>query len=978
KQGPEPCMPGTRVDILGSILDWANDLDGPNVFWLHGYPGTGKSAIAMTVSAQLLESGRLASHFFFKREEFLFQTPKDLWCSVAYDLAEKYPEIRSKVIQELESKQFDLQVTSYKDVFKKLIIKSLEDPLSVPPGRMPILVIDALDECGGLTKSWSYQEQVLEALGCWKYLPSQVKLLVTSRNEENIHSVLGSMELQCKVLEVGDKTTLESCQDIENYLCQGFHAIQSRYPSLSHPWPTPQDLKLLTDSAAGLFIWASTVLKLVREHQPKRELERIIQTLKEEQQNKEHDMNQLDHLYESLLFSRFSSTSDRELFKQVAGAILVAQIPLASGDMLTLVPSLTPDDLEFVCKQMNSVLDAESGLRFVHKSFVDFLVNLPDGSPFNCKKPEHEQRMTSACFQTMTEQLKFNITGVESSYLRNEMIPDLAQKVSNHLYYACRFWSTHLQSVVEKESLLADISRFMHTQLLFWFEVLSARCVTGIASAALTALNKWLPVNCELKEDVQDAIRFVRGFGRPIAMSIPHIYVSALRFSPATSRTTKRYCESGLMTLRLKSGGSLSWPDAVLNGHKGFVISVAFSPDGTRIVSGSYDNTVCVWDAETQSQIGAPLEGHEGVVTSVAFSPDGTRIVSGSEDNTVRVWDTKTQTQIRAPLEGHTNGITSVAFSPDGTHIVSGSDDCTVRLWDAETQTQIRAPLEGHRSMVTSVAFSPDSTCIVSGSVDNTVRVWDTKTQTQIRAPLKGHTSTVTSVAFSPDGTHIVSGSYDNTVRVWDTKTQTQIRAPLEGHTSTVTSVAFSPDGTHIVSASYDNTVRVWDAETQTQIRASLEGHTNGVTSVAFSPNGTHIVSGSYDNTVRVWGTETQTQIRAPLEGHTNGVTSVAFSPDGTHIVSGSYDNTVRVWDTKTQTQIRAPLEGHTNGVTSVAFSPDGTHIVSGSYDNTVRVWDTKTQTQIRAPLKGHTSTVTSVAFSPDGTHIVSASYDNT
>ncbi|KAJ7873052.1 hypothetical protein B0H14DRAFT_151875 [Mycena olivaceomarginata] len=467
KQDPEPCMHGTRVDILKSIHDWANDLDGPNVFWLHGYPGTGKSAIAMTVTAQLQGSGRLASSFFFKREEFLSQTPKALWCSVAYDLADKYPEIRSKVILALESGEVLPHITSYEDIFKKLIKESLQDPLSVPPGRMPILVIDALDECGGLTESWSYQRQVLQALSHWKHVPSQMKLFVTSRNEKNIHSVLGSMGSQCKVLEVGEKTTPESYQDIENYLHQGFDDIRSHYQSLPHPWPTSQDLKLLADAAAGLFIWASTVLKLVRGHQPKRELERIIQALKKEQQNEEHNMNQLDHLYQSLLISRFSSTTDVEIFKQVAGAILVAQIPLALEDMHALVPSLTSQDLEFVCTQMSSVLDSESGLRFVHQSFVDFLVTLPNESPFSYKKVVHEQRMASACFQTMAKELRFNITGVESSYFRTDVIPGLAQKVSNHLYYGCRFWSAHLQSVVEKELLLADILRFMHTQLLF-------------------------------------------------------------------------------------------------------------------------------------------------------------------------------------------------------------------------------------------------------------------------------------------------------------------------------------------------------------------------------------------------------------------------------------------------------------------------------------------------------------------------------
>ncbi|KAJ6523245.1 hypothetical protein DFH09DRAFT_1420931 [Mycena vulgaris] len=378
KQAVESCMPGTRLDILKSIHDWANDLHGPNVFWLHGYPGTGKSAIAMAVTAQLLESGRLTSSFFFKREEFVSQTPTALWCSVAYDLADTYPEVRSKILQTLDSREVVPHITGPDDIFNKLIMSSLGNPLSVSPGRMPVLVIDALDECGGLTASRAYQKQVL-------------------------------------VLEVGEKATPESYLDIENYLRHGFDTIHSEYKSLPDPWPTPQDLKLLTDAAAGLFIWASTVLKVVGDHQPKRELEQILQMLRDRRQTQDRE-SQLEQLYQSRLTSKFPSTSDAAIFKQVAGAILVAQIPLTLQDLEALVPSLTTEDLEFVCTQLNSVLDSESGLRFVHQSFLDFLVNLPEGSSFNYKQAIHEQRMVSACFMTMMEQLKFNIAGVQSSY----------------------------------------------------------------------------------------------------------------------------------------------------------------------------------------------------------------------------------------------------------------------------------------------------------------------------------------------------------------------------------------------------------------------------------------------------------------------------------------------------------------------------------------------------------------------------------
>ncbi|KAG6330479.1 hypothetical protein ID866_8610 [Astraeus odoratus] len=200
-------------------------------------------------------------------------------------------------------------------------------------------------------------------------------------------------------------------------------------------------------------------------------------------------------------------------------------------------------------------------------------------------------------------------------------------------------------------------------------------------------------------------------------------------------------------------GHQQNWPtgEIELLGHTGSVRSVAFSPDGTRIVSGSFDNTVRVWNAERGVQIGSPLQGHTDYVTSVAFSPDGTRIVSGSYDQTVRVWDAERSVQIGSPLQGHTHCVRSVAFSLDGTRIVSGSDDKTVRVWDAEKHVQIGSPLQGHTDQVTSVAFSPDSTRIVSGSFDNTVKVWDAKRGVQIGSPLQGHTHSFRSVAFSPD-----------------------------------------------------------------------------------------------------------------------------------------------------------------------------------------------------------------------------------
>jgi WD40 repeat protein len=131
-----------------------------------------------------------------------------------------------------------------------------------------------------------------------------------------------------------------------------------------------------------------------------------------------------------------------------------------------------------------------------------------------------------------------------------------------------------------------------------------------------------------------------------------------------------------------------------------------------------------VWDAKTGEVVVGPLEGHTWPVNSVAFSPDGNRIVSGSADGTIQVWDAKTGEVVVGPLEGHTLGVSSVAFSPDGNRIVSGSLDNTIRIWDAETGKVVVGPLEGHTDSIWSVAFSQDGNRIVSGSQDGTIRVF--------------------------------------------------------------------------------------------------------------------------------------------------------------------------------------------------------------------------------------------------------------
>ena len=302
-------------------------------------------------------------------------------------------------------------------------------------------------------------------------------------------------------------------------------------------------------------------------------------------------------------------------------------------------------------------------------------------------------------------------------------------------------------------------------------------------------------------------------------------------------------------------------------------------------------------DSTQDSRLRATLKGHTDFVTSIAFSPNGRTLASGSWDDTIRLWNPHTMEHFRT-LRGHSNDVTSIAFHPVGTWLASGSWDTTIGVWEINPGTTDSWFYRGNGGFVTSVAYlSTGGQRLAWGSEDNAVRVTyqgDSFPDWSSYYKNDWHEHDVSSLAFSPDGQTLASGSWDKTIILWDSPDD--YLTTLVGHTDFVTSVAFSPNGKILASGSWDKTIILWDMGTNEAL-LTLSGHTDRVLAVAFSSDGRTLASGSDDQTIRLWDVATGQQ-RDTLLGHTSGVTAVAFSPDRKTLASaGGWDNTVRLWD---------------------------------------------------------------------------------
>ncbi|MEH1922597.1 serine/threonine-protein kinase [Nostoc sp.] len=332
------------------------------------------------------------------------------------------------------------------------------------------------------------------------------------------------------------------------------------------------------------------------------------------------------------------------------------------------------------------------------------------------------------------------------------------------------------------------------------------------------------------------------------------------------------------------------------------------------------------------------LSGHSGVssgVNTIAISPDGYTLVSGSDDKNIKLWDLNTQ-KVIASLSGHSQAVKSVAFSPDGQILATASDDKTIKLWQFETLKEI-STLLGHSHAVKSVAFSPDGQILASGSWDKTIKLWDVNTGREI-CTIAGHQLKVNSVAFSPQGELLASASYDRTIRLWQIPTRSRGAGSRGQGDINSAELKDYPQGAQDIPP-FPLPLAPLPLQNRPcySLLSTLSGHAWAVLTVAFSPDGQILATGSDDNTIKLWEVNTG-QLISTLVGHSWSVVAVAFTADGETLLSASCDKTVKLWRVSTAEEI-VTLSGHVDSVSAVAVSKVTQLIASGSRDKTIKLW---------------------------------------
>ncbi|KIK21719.1 hypothetical protein PISMIDRAFT_536800, partial [Pisolithus microcarpus 441] len=560
--------------------------------------------------------GGLGSCFCFARDRQSEHREEKILTTIARDLAGRDQSFR-RALADVLSKDHTLKTTpDVMQQWQQLILEPLSKVNGAIVGNV-VVVIDALDESGPDTS----REHILSLLSSPEaaQLPSNFRILLTSRPLADIKRVF-STAAHVKVTSLDNISAQLAERDVQLYVSAELRL---------HPQIGAAEVQSISKKSDGLFEWARLACRFIKPNRPGRTImERYDEVMSP---NSRGGGSLLDAIYRTILEDTVPQ-DDTTLarFRSVMQQIMSTSVPLQLDTLDEMRSHLPPEEdsfemwiiLEFMAPLLSGISDRGSVVRPLHASFYDFLSDEKRSGVYFVGGSRTHGLLAFASLHTLCNDLKFNICGLESSYFKNAEVVDLQERVnkniSQNLSYSCQNWAYHLQRTEFDTTLAALVKDIIGCEkFLFWLEALSLLNGLGYVTGALSSVITWVESKGQDGFEktlalAQDGIKFGYNFSSIISLSTPHLYISALPFTPSNTMLSRMLMPKFGGLVGISVGSLREWPavQQTLEGHTGWIMSVGFSSGGKRIVSGSDDKTVRIWDAETGVQIGGPLEGH--------------------------------------------------------------------------------------------------------------------------------------------------------------------------------------------------------------------------------------------------------------------------------------------------------------------------------------------------------------------------------